>query len=59
MTDNVAKIFTIVENEDLETLRKEAFNETDKSKQALLMAAYEYQLGKRQREVINRKEFIV
>ncbi|WP_429971664.1 hypothetical protein ACQW5G_03375 [Fructilactobacillus sp. Tb1] len=59
MTENAKKIFELVENTDLEILRKQAFNEKDEDKQELLMAMYEYELGRKQKEVINRKEFII
>lgn len=52
------KVFKKAEETDLADLEKIAFDERDKDKQAVLLAIYQYALGKRQKEVVGRKRFV-
>ena len=47
------------ENTNLQVLMDNALNEKDPDKKKVLMAIYTYAIGKKQKELLKNKEFII
>ena len=53
------KLFLEAEKTNLQVLMDNALNETDPYKKKVLMEIYNYDIGKKQNELLKNKEFVI
>ena len=53
------KLFLEAEKTNLQVLMDTALNETDPDKKEVLMAIYTYAIGKKQKELLKKREFVI
>lgn len=53
------ELFFEAENMNLQVLMNNALNEKDPDKKEVLMAIYTYAIGKKQKELIKNKKFVI